>query len=58
MEFKQIKELSTLPDEELTAKLVALFQDIAAYHDAGKGMSHFDWNNLYADGSGALHFPA
>lgn len=55
MEFKQIKELSTLPDEELTAKLVALFQDIAAYHDAGKGMSHFDWNNLYADGSGALH---
>lgn len=55
MKFKQIKELSALSDEELTAKLVGLFRDVAAYHDAGKGMSHFDWNNLYADGSGALH---
>lgn len=55
MNFRQIKQLSELPENELTAKLVGLAQWILRYHDANKGLSPFDWYNLQISDDGSLY---
>jgi len=54
MDFEDIKRLSELPDNELTGKLVALFGIVTRYHDAGGGLSPFDWRNLQISEDGGL----
>lgn len=54
MEFKQLKQLSALPQQELTAKLIGLFGEILGYHDSDKGMSPFDWRCLLVSDCGRL----
>lgn len=37
MKFTQLKQLSTLPETEMTAKFIRLAQEILRCHDAGLG---------------------
>lgn len=55
MDFKQIKELATLPDKELTARLIDLFGVVLQSHDYGKGLSAFDWQDLNMSEDGKLY---
>lgn len=53
MDFKQLKKLSDLPDQELTKKLTSLFYEILKCHDAGECLSSFDWRNLQISENGS-----
>ncbi|MDE6324491.1 MAG: hypothetical protein K2L46_00705 [Paramuribaculum sp.] len=55
MDFKQIKELAALPDNELTARLIDLFGIVLQSHDSGKGLSAFDWHDLNMSDDGKLY---
>lgn len=55
MDFKSLKGLSELSENELTAKLIALFSVILEYHDRGKGVSPFSWRDLAAKEDGTLY---
>ncbi len=55
MDFKSLKRLSELSENELTAKLIALFSVILEYHDRGKGVSPFSWRDLAAKEDGTLY---
>lgn len=55
MDFKSLKRLSELSENELTAKLIALFSVILNYHDRGKGVSPFSWRDLEAKEDGTLY---
>ncbi len=46
MDFQSLKQLSELPESELTAKLVAPFGDILERHDRHKGLNTFSWRDL------------
>lgn len=54
MDFKQLKQIASLPEAELTAKLVELAQEILRIHDSGHGLSPFDWRNLQLSSDGSL----
>lgn len=55
MDFKGLKALAALPDDELTAKLVGLYGFIADCHGEGKGIEPFDWSDLAVTDTGALY---
>lgn len=55
MDFKSLKRLSELSENELTAKLITLFSVILEYHDRGKGVSPFSWRDLAAKEDGTLY---
>lgn len=56
MDFRQLTELHELPEQDLTARLVALFSQIRRCHDAGNELDRFDWRdvNVAQDGSLSL----
>lgn len=55
METKDLKRLSLLPDEMLTPRLVALAQEILHYHDEGKGLAPFSWEDVEIAADASLH---
>lgn len=55
METKDLKRLSLLPDEMLTPRLVALAQEILHYHDEGKGLAPFSWEDIEVAADASLH---
>ncbi len=54
MDFQDLKHLSEIPENELTAKLIALFGIITMHHDHGKGLAPFSWQNLVSEKDGSL----
>lgn len=54
MDFNQLKSLSHIPDEELTAKLVALGAQIIQHHDVGDGYGQFYWSDIEILPDGSL----
>lgn len=54
MDFKEVKKLTELPDNELILKFVELFHEMTHLHDAGQGYDHIDWRNLSMSPNGEL----
>lgn len=55
MKFEQVKQLSGLPEDQLSAKLVGLARQIQQYHDRDIGIGPFDWHNLQIAADGSLY---
>ncbi len=55
MEFQDLKQLSELPEEELTGKIIKLFGIIQEYHDRRKGLAPFSWQDLETNPDGTLY---
>lgn len=58
MDYKQLTQLSALPEQELTARLVGLFGHVLQYHDAGRGLEPFYWQDLTMEADGTLSLGA
>lgn len=54
MDSKQLRQLSTLSEADLTERLIALAQRILLCHDNGMGLLAFEWHDLIVDPEGSL----